>query len=226
MRPQTPPPQVLANPPLARERNPFEYARDVEISALLRRRDPAGLEQLLQVHAGRVRARLRDDFAGRLDADGIDDLILQASLNVWQGRAMLYDPEQGSLGAYFLGICRNIARRRMRSDRELGLSFRSDLDRHASRTEAGRPLTEPDQLLVELHLCIRRLPRLQRLVMLADLAAADGLAQADELARTHDTTRDAIYASRSQALRTLRAALRHLLGRSAAAAAPAKKTAV
>jgi DNA-directed RNA polymerase specialized sigma24 family protein len=61
----------------------------------------------------------------------------------------------------------------------------------------------------ELREALGQLPRLQRLVLLADLAA-EGRAPARELAAKLGTSPNSIYVTRSNARRALLAMLRHL----------------
>jgi RNA polymerase sigma factor (sigma-70 family) len=182
--------------------------RDRVTARLLAAGDPEGLRRLLADHAGKVRAVLHKEFENVLDASEIDDAVAQASVRVWrQGRK--FEAAKGTLRAWFYVIARNCGLRILANKRgRAGLSFVDDLDLHPQAV-ATVPDTETQarqKFLRDLYQCIDELPALQRAVVLADLAAG-GTAATEDLVAEMKTTSNSIYVSRTNARKSLRAAL-------------------
>lgn len=186
-----------------------EDHRDTVTARLLSSGDPEGLRRLLADHGGTVRWTLTREFSKVLDQLQIDDALSQASQRVWKS-GHRFDPARGTLRAWFYVIARNCARRlleRQRSD----ATFRQvdDLDAHARRPSDAAVPTPPSPFVQDLRRCIDQLPRLQRAVVLADLAAG-GSAPAAELAAELGTSANSVYVSRTNARKALKAALGRL----------------
>lgn len=183
--------------------------RDRDTIERLRRGDDTGLKQLLEDHGGAARARLRQHFGGALDASELDEILALTIVRVWKVGAR-FDPALGSLRAWTVVIARNFAIRHLRSrgrfrNREQGV----ELDGIASRDRATGRTSERPRLVSDAHACLRKLPRLQRAVLLADLELGNA-ASAKQLARRLRTTPGSIYVSRLKGRRSLLRELRKL----------------
>jgi RNA polymerase sigma factor (sigma-70 family) len=175
------------------------------IAHLLMAGDPEGLRRLLACHGGRVREAVRFEFPG-LDQSLLDDVMSLASLRVWRARHR-YTPERGSLRAWLMVIARNCAIRLLAERNREGLIFTANLD--------GVPAPDQEinmavvQAINDVRTCISQLPKQQRVVILADLAAG-GLANCKELAQELGTSNRSVRVSRANGLRQLRTALQGL----------------
>lgn len=182
--------------------------RDAVTARLLAADDPEGLRRLLVDHGGRVRRVLQKEFENVLDASEIDDAVSQASLRVWR-RGRAYDAGRGTLRAWFCVIARNCATRILTTKRShSALSFVADLDSRPQLQDTTQDAESQarQRFLDDLYRCIDGLPALQRSVVLADLAAG-GTAATEDLIDELKTTANSIYVSRTNARKTLRAAL-------------------
>lgn len=188
--------------------------RDKETARLLVSGDHEGLRRLLVDHAGRVLGLLRKEFARVLDHQEIDDAVSQASVRIWRAGSR-FDPARGSLGAWFLTIARNCARRVLEAkNRHAALALVEDLDSTAAAIgrcaePANSDPAAASAFLRDVRACIDALAPQQRAVLLADLAAG-GSAPTEELARQLNTSRNSIYVSRNMGRRALCAAMAKL----------------
>lgn len=174
---------------------------------LMQAGNPDGLHLLLAEHGGEVKCLLQKEFGKMLDALQIDDAVNQASLRAWKSAAR-FDPAKGSLRSWFYVIARNCARRvlEMRLD-ETGFTYVDDLDAIApTRKGKAKP---PSRFVLDLRRCIDGLSRMQREVVMADLAAG-GTAAAEHLAAELNTSTNSIYVTRTTARKALRRALEAL----------------
>lgn len=148
-----------------------------------------------------------------LDDMQIDEALSQASQRVWKnGRR--FDPSLGTLRSWLYVIARNCARRVLEVERRnSALRYVDDLDSAAQPQPAepsepeGRPW-EPS-FVIDLRHCIHGLPRMQRAIVLADLAAG-GSAPAKDLAATLETSTNSVYVSRNHARKAIRTAMLRL----------------
>lgn len=184
------------------------HLRDDDTAARLRARDPEGLRQLFEDHGGIVRARLRQSFGKLLDASDLEEVLEMTSIRVWYAKAG-FDPALGTLRAWVSVLAKRSAlrlldaRRRLRSREEA-----RDLEQMSLPTSAASaPLSaQREELFRDAMICMRGLPRMQRTVLMADLAAGRP-ADARPLAQRLSTSVDSIYVSRHRGRRTLRQAL-------------------
>lgn len=177
---------------------------DAETVRLLRRADGTGLRRLLRVHGGRVRARLLRVFGGCLGEDEIDEAMNTATFRAWR-RAEQFDPEKGTLRAWFYVIASNACREQLRARKRRGwVTQGADIDRMEPAVVIP---SAPPAYLDVLQECIRLLPARQRHIIEADLRNGD-VADADELAAALSTTRNTVYVARCEARKSLRRALR------------------
>jgi DNA-directed RNA polymerase specialized sigma24 family protein len=134
----------------------------------------------------------------------VDEVLSTAAFNTWRS-AHHYDAERGSLAAWFFVVATNAGRAilRQRSRRSLEVAG-IDVDRVPGPQEVV-PMP-PSALVAAVRECISQLPRQQRSIIEADLRAGQ-VADAGQLARELGTTKNAVYASRSAARKTLREAL-------------------
>jgi len=147
-----------------------------------------------------------------LDTADIDDALSQAAARVWRAGPR-FDPAKGTLRAWYYVIARNCALRIVQAKANRPLHLVEDLDAvvPAPLPQAAESVANPkrQRFAQDLHRCIAQLPRLQRLVISADLAAG-GVADTEHLVRDLDTTANAVYVSRARARKTLREALTRL----------------
>jgi RNA polymerase sigma factor (sigma-70 family) len=194
-------------------------ARDRETARLLVSGDPEGLRRLLTDHGGRIRSVLRRDFSRMLDMLEIDEAISQATVRVWRSNSH-FDPERGSLGAWFFVVARNCARRllesKLRQQAEplsASLAANEGADGSTSGPHSGSgdatDVKATPTWEVDLYKCIDSLPPQQRAVMLLDLAAG-GNAVGSEVARELGTSVNSVYVSRANGRRTARLAMEAL----------------
>jgi RNA polymerase sigma-70 factor (ECF subfamily) len=173
---------------------------DAALARRLSRRDQGALRLLLERHGGRVRQVLRKRYQGVLDESEVDQVVLDAAFAIWRN-ASKFERSRGGLGGWFMSIALRAAVDILRGEHrdryhELGfdpayvpLSWGG-----GTTTTSGRQ----GQLIVALNEAIARLPRLQREVIRADLAA-DGQADSSRLARRLGSTEGSVYAARSKA---------------------------
>ncbi|MFO1029749.1 MAG: sigma-70 family RNA polymerase sigma factor [Planctomycetota bacterium] len=187
--------------------NPAPDDGDRDTVQLLLARDARGLTRLLEQHGARVRAALRASFGGALSDSDLDDALSTASFRAWR-KVATFDPSRGTLRAWFYVVCRNAAHELLRARRRAGLELRGDeLEQVVGPADHAELLPEPPHAFTEaLRACVAELPRLQRLVVEADLQS-DFVVDADELAERLGTTRNSVYVSRSNARKALKQAL-------------------
>ncbi|MEQ8768189.1 MAG: sigma-70 family RNA polymerase sigma factor [Planctomycetota bacterium] len=179
---------------------------DGEIVEALRRREEDGLRRLLSVHGGRVRGWLRMRFAGRLADQDIAEILHESAYRAWRN-VDRFEESKGTLGGWLLRIAGNVA---------IDLLRREGRQRHellGPAVEAARPAEPVPEGNGNLREVVRRLidglPRLQREILEADLAAG-GTAEAEPLASELGTTVNSVYVSRSKARRKLAEEIRAL----------------
>jgi RNA polymerase sigma factor (sigma-70 family) len=205
---------VTELPQISRAPVNSEANRDAVTVSLLLQGDPEGLRRLLLDHGATVRWTLRNEFRDVLDELQIDEALSHASQRVWKnGRR--FDPSLGTLRSWLYVIARNCARRVLEVERRHStVRYVDDLDAAAApptSAEAGEPTapnSEPS-FVVDLRRCIQELPRLQRAIVLADLAAG-GSAPAKGLAATLATSTNSVYVSRNHARKAIRLAMLRL----------------
>lgn len=169
-------------------------AVDREITRLLRTHPPQGLRLLLQEYGGRIRGYVRQRFPS-LDDGELQDVVTDAMLAV----AGSFDPDRGTLSAWFLLLAHQQAVVRIRTRHA-----RRVHERPTEMWEPTAPGVDPlsqviaRESLAELQAAITRLPRLERAVMEADLAAGEAVPAASLAASLH-TTEGSIYAARRRA---------------------------
>ncbi len=159
---------------------------------------------MVERHVAQVHGLLHQRFGGVLDAASLEDVVAQALQRAWRSRHT-FDASRGTARAWLGVIGHNCALQMLAKRQRMGLYLR-DLGEHpAAEPEIER--SEPcKQLLLDLHVHIARLPRLQRAVILADLAN-DGKAPAVTIEEDTGSSKGSIYVARSKAIRTLRRAL-------------------
>ena len=123
---------------------------------------------------------------------------------------LLVGSSLGTLRGWVSVIARNLAIHHLKARHRLrGLEQTTEMDHVAEHTRAEVPVTERTKLVIDAHECLRRLPRLQREVLKADLELGDS-ASARELAQRLRTTPGSIYVSRLKGRRSLLRELRKL----------------
>lgn len=180
--------------------------RDRETVRLLKNRRPEGLHQVLTNYGPKVRWYLRKEFRGTLNEHDIDEAINLAAHRVWRWSTN-YDESKGTLRAWFYMISRSCAlsvlRRESRQRRATQVQDWDHTTVLIARPRAVAPSPTQCRFIEDLRLCIDKLAPLQMSIIKADLRSGD-VADAGELAKTHCTTKNSIYASRSIARKRLK----------------------
>lgn len=181
--------------------------RDPDTIARLLAGDPDGIRQLFEDHGGIVRARLRRTFGRLFDNSEIDEVLSLTSIRVWHA-ASDFDPQLGTLRAWVSVIARRCALRFLEARQRLhAVEQPGDID-PVDLGPAIAATTQQGQALLAAALdCLRRLPTLQRAVLLADFKAGEKM-PADVLAKRLRTSTNSIYVSRHKGRLALRQALR------------------
>lgn len=133
------------------------------------------------------------------DADAADDLTQQVFVAAWQSRGT-YDPDRGALGAWLVGIARNVTNRSFRGVREVP----TDLHHPAGPdpVEPDGSTRVADDLL--LATALSHLPPAHRRAL--ELSYWEGLTQA-EVATTLDLPLGTVKSHQRRGLRRLRTLL-------------------
>lgn len=193
---------------------------DAEIVRSLMDRKDRGLQMLLHKHGGTIRKLLKRSMANQLGESELDDVMSTAAFHSWK-RADSFDPDRGTLRAWFYVIARNAAldvlrdrasRSWQQTEEHLDLHAATDKAADGTADDNGAEAAEPPPpptFVAALQQCIRKLPRLQRGIIEADLRSGD-VANATELARRYRTSVNSIYVSRSNARKALRRGLQEL----------------
>lgn len=180
--------------------------RDRETVRLLKNRRPEGLHQVLTNYGPKVRWYLRKEFRGTLDEPEIDEAINLAAHRVWRW-ATDYDETKGTLRAWFYMISRSCAlsvlRRESRQRRAQKVEDWDHTTVLIAQPSREAPSPTHRKFIEDLRFCIDKLAPLQMSIIKADLRTGD-VADAGELAKTHRTTKNSIYASRSIARKRLK----------------------
>ncbi len=192
----------------------------------LRDGDEAVLEILLREHGATVRAVLRQKFPTGLDHGDFEDILAIALFRVWSRRNQ-FDPDRGSLRAWFYRIAANVTKDVLRygwhKARQLEVRFEpaalSDVavERSATQTaaaiaartveevdEASTDETLDDRLRRELRAIVDELPEAQRRIILADAASRDGKVSSEHLSRELGIPPGTVRVYRRRALTRLR----------------------
>ncbi|MBI1310024.1 sigma-70 family RNA polymerase sigma factor [bacterium] len=195
--------------------------------------DEAVLEILLREHGATVRAVLKQKFPGRLDHGDFEDVLAIALFRVWSRREQ-FDPDRGSLRAWFYRIAVNVTKDVLRygwqKARQLEVRYEpralSDVAVERSQQRGvGESLmatvAEPvlsstdvsdDESLDErvrrvLRAIVDELPEAQRRIILADAASRDGKVSSEHLSQELGIPPGTVRVYRRRALARLRSEL-------------------
>jgi RNA polymerase sigma factor (sigma-70 family) len=192
----------------------------------LRDGDEAVLEILLREHGATVRAVLRQKFPTGLDHGDFEDILAIALFRVWSRRDQ-FDPDRGSLRAWFYRIAANVTKDVLRygwqKARQLEVRYEpaalSDVAVERSATEtpaaiAARTVEDVDdassdegfneRLRRELRAIVDELPEAQRRIILADAASRDGKVSSEHLSQELGIPPGTVRVYRRRALARLR----------------------
>ena len=187
-------------------RNSPMALRDSDTVRLLKQRKPEGLRQVLTDYGAKVRWYLRKEFRGTLNEPEIDEAINLAAHRVWRWSAD-YDESKGTLRAWFYMISRSCAlsvlRREIRQGRHTQVEGWDRTTVLIPQPSAEPPSPTHSKFIEDLRFCIGKLAPLQMSIIKADLRSGE-VADAGDLAKTHRTTKNSIYASRSIARKSLK----------------------
>ena len=164
-----------------------------------------GLRALLAAHGPKAMGYLKRAFAEQIPADELEAVLWTAAYKAWKGIGS-FDDRKASLGTWFVAIAKNAAIDYLRQRPVEDVTLLDDPAEFADPWTGDVPDEEaPKQkkLRKALDELLAKLPRLQREVMVADLAA-DGAADSHLLAERLESTVPAIQTARSKARKTLR----------------------
>lgn len=182
---------------------------DITLVCRMSQGDQDALRLMLRKYGGRVKAALKRKYQGILAEPEIEQAVLDGAFQVWRF-ASRFEVDRGSLGDWFLAITFNAAAGIIRGNRKMSfkeLAFEPVLD-PASWWSGGSSATtttfgRESRLIRELNEAIEKLPRLQKAVIRADLAAVGGRADDHRLAAQLGSTPNAVGVARCKARVTL-----------------------
>ena len=183
-------------------RSDEDSVSDEQIINQLKARSEDGVRRLLAVHGSRAKSLLLGKF-GEKHEGAIDEAVSDASCAIWF-KALEFDPDRGSLGAWFFSCARNSLRTTLRAERvrpllqnlELEVLLKSPAEVGVRRSEGIR------RMLRQLEAAIARLSDMQRDIILTDLAESGVVNNAD-LAVKWETSTNSIHVSRNKAHKRL-----------------------
>lgn len=183
-----------------------------DLCELLATGDDRVLEEILRAYGGPVCAVLLQKYAGILQRADIEDVVSIGLYRVWSSRES-FDPDKGSLRAWFYRIADNAARDVLRHGwqkaRQMEVAFEpAALASLAERSHNGQP---EEGLQAEQHMEIREiiatLPQIQQAIVLADASCRDGKASSRLLAEEFGMRAATVRVYRKRALAAIRAEL-------------------
>lgn len=192
----------------------------------LRDGDEAVLEILLREHGTAIRSVLRQKFPTGLNHGDFEDILAIALFRVWSRRDQ-FDPDRGSVRAWFYRIAANVTKDVLRygwhkarqlevryepaalSDVAVERSVRDETTAVSSRTveesnDASAEGSFDDRLRCELRAIVDELPEAQRRIILADAASRDGKVSSEHLSRELGIPPGTVRVYRRRALTRLR----------------------
>lgn len=193
--PHQTPGDAVSNPFVNAEQGADDDTEGRRIASGLANDDHQALEDAYRRWGGMIHA-LTTRWA---DADAADDLTQQVFVAAWQGRAN-HDPARGDLGAWLVGIARNLTNRSFRGVHEIPTDP-TEVTREV-RCEDDRADEVVDELL--LATVLANLPDHQRRTL--ELSYWDGLTQA-EVSDRLDMPLGTVKSHQRRGLRRLRRAL-------------------
>lgn len=181
---------------------PDQPTGDEEIVALMRAGEPGGLELLLTVHGGRVRAVLGAMLC-IADDHAVEDAVCDAGLVMFR-RAHKLDP-QHNLGGYLYVSARRLLRRRLKRTKWWHKPLWDGAEEQVAAPAEG--IAPPAGRLAErVRKVLECLPTAEREVLGIDLAH-DFRIKAKDVARMLGTTQKTVYSTRNRT----KGRLQHLL---------------
>ncbi len=192
----------------------------------LRDGDEVVLEILLREHGATIRAVLRQKFPTGLDHGDFEDILAIALFRVWSRRGQ-FDPDRGSLRAWFYRIAANVTKDVLRYGWQKARQLEVRYEPAAlSDVAVERPVTEAaaanathtaaetdgastgetfdERLRRELRAIVDELPEAQRRIILADAASRDGKVSSDHLSQELGIPPGTVRVYRRRALARLR----------------------
>ena len=151
------------------------------------------LAELLRKHGGKVAGHLRRRFPGLSEEERYDVLVDALLLFT-----RLYDANRGPAGPFLLLLAHHRAIDFLRTEPQRRPASAPWLEEVPSVDGPPERRLEQRERVDEIHEAIRRLSKMERLVVEADIEAG-GAVNARRLARQLETTERAIYAARARA---------------------------
>lgn len=174
-----------------------EWEADIKAVQSMLQQDESGLTEVLTRFGGRIGHSFTRRFRGALGEDEIEAVLNAAAWKLWRS-ASKFDPELGSLGSWFYRIAEHEAFDCIRAGphNDVQLDFEPDL---ANSAPWGTTSHRGNKTLIaDLDEVVESLSRVQKTIILADLAAGER-ADDQQLANQLDTTVNVIRVSRNKA---------------------------
>ena len=179
-----------------------ECEHDAELILRILGGEQQALVELIQEFAARVEKSMTKRFSDVLDVEEIEGAVNAAACNVWRS-ASQFNPAAGSLGGWFYKIAEREVYNCIRTH-ELGdVPLDWDPTEPVRKSWGSTSYHTNGDLISALNKVIDQLPRLQKEVVLADLAAGER-ADDQRLADRLGSTVNAIRVSRSGARKRIR----------------------
>ena len=185
-------------------------SEQIELIARMRHRDEAALEIFVRLNGPKVKHWIRSKYGSILQSVEIEEAISVTFYNAWRFSDR-FDSSKGAINSWLIGIAKNAVLGILRGSKK----HRSKhLEYDDSYDPAAVAQTSPIERFNEvesgkIRAAINELPKLQRKVILADLASG-GFSDDARLADEFDTTKKSIQVSRSKAKKKLYRSLTEL----------------
>jgi RNA polymerase sigma factor (sigma-70 family) len=165
--------------------------------------DESALEELISRYGGRVRAFVRQKYEVSIGSEGVDAVVNGAFMKAWKC-AEAYDESKGTVRSWLLRIAQSEAIDLVNDKPEYKLELDGQEPEYDPAAQADNDVSPVQaELLRMFDKAVQSLPRMQRRIIEADLAAGER-ADDDWLARELGTTVNSVRVSRVKALASIK----------------------